>query len=120
MDNQTLKEGQQYSNNMIDSMEETLNKLNSEDDNLNEEGYEELFDCLAITKQTVINYLISTGGPAYRLQITFNEAKELVSVKPQYQDWFTDWITMKTTEKQREILREYVERLALDETILSE
>ena len=119
MDNQTIKEGQQYSNNIIDSMEETLNKLNSEDDNLNEEGYEELFDCLAITKQkqTVINYLISTGGPAYRLQIIF-EDNELVSVKPQYQDWFTEWVTMKTTEKQDKILREFVERLALDESIL--
>lgn len=119
MDNQTKKEGQQYSNNIIDSMEKTLNKLNSEDDNLYTEGYEELFDCLAITKQTVINYLISTGGPAYRLQIIF-EDKELVSVKPQYQDWFTEWVTMETTEKQREILREFVERLALDETILEQ
>lgn len=120
MDNQTKKEGQQYSDNIIDSMEETLNKLNSEDDNLNEEGYQELFDCLAITKETVINYLISTGGPAYRLQITFNEDRELVSVKPQYQDWFTQWVTMETTTKQDETLREYVERLCLDETILSE
>ena len=120
MDNQTKKEGQEYSNNIIDSMEDTLNKLNSNNDDLYEEGYEELFDCLAITKQTVINYLLSWGGPAYRLQITFNESKELVSVKPQYQDWFTQWVTMETTEKQNEILKEYVERLALDETILSE
>lgn len=120
MDNQTKKEGQEYSNNIIDSMEDTLNKLNSDNDDLYEEGYEELFDCLDITKQTVINYLLSWGGPAYRLQITFNESKELVSVKPQYQDWFTQWVTMETTEKQNEILKEYVERLALDETILSE
>lgn len=120
MDNQTKKEGQQYSDNIIDSMQKTLNKLNSDDDNLNEEGYEELFDCLAITKETIINYLISTGGPAYRLQITFNEDKELISVKPQYQDWFTEWVTMKTTTKQDETLREYVERLCLDETIVSE
>jgi hypothetical protein len=117
MDNQTKKEGQKYSNNIIDSMQDTLNKLNSNNDDLYEEGYEELFDCLAITKQTVINYLISTGGPAYRLQITFDESNEIVSIKPQYQDWFTEWVTMETTEKQDEILKEYIERLCLDEFI---
>jgi len=120
MDNQTKKEGQEYSNNIIGSMEETLNKLNSNNDDLYEEGYEELFDCLSISKETIINYLITWGGPAYRLQITFNEDKELVSIKPQYQDWGTYWVTMETTRKQDEILQEYVNRLALDETILSE
>jgi hypothetical protein len=120
MDNQTKKEGQEYSNDVIDSMEETLNKLNSNNDDLYEEGYEELFDCLSISKETIINYLITWGGPAYRLQITFNEDKELVSIKPQYQDWGTYWVTMETTRKQDEILQEYVNRLALDETILSE
>jgi hypothetical protein len=118
MDNQTKIEGQKYSNNIIDSMEDTLNKLNSDNDDLYEEGYEELVDCLSITKQTVINYLMSWGGPAYRLQITFNEDKELVSIKPQYQDWGTYWETMQTTSKQDEILKEYVERLMLDESIL--
>ena len=120
MDNKTKKEGQEYSNNIIDSMEGTLNKLNSNNNALYDEGYEELFDCLAITKEIVINYLISTGGPAYRLQITFNESNEITSIKPQYQDWFTEWVTMETTSEQDEILKEYVERLALDETILSE
>lgn len=119
MDEKTKQKGQRYSNNVIDSIEGTLNKLNSNDDDLYEEGYEELFDCLDITKQTVINYLISWGGPAYRLQITFNEDNELVSIKPQYQDWGTYWTTMETTTKQDEILEEFVERLALDETILN-
>ena len=115
MDNQTKKEGQKYSNNVIDSMQKTLNKLNSCDDDLYEEGYEELFDdCLDITKQTVINYLLSWGGPAYRLQITFDEDNEIVNIKPQYQDWGTYWETMPTTSKPDEILFEYVERLGLD------
>lgn len=118
MDNQTKKQGQKYSNNVIDSMQTTLNKMNSGDDDLYEEGYEELFDCLGITKQTVINYLITWGGPAYRLQITFDESNEIVSIKPQYQDWFTYWETMETTKEQDEILRDYVERLSLVETIL--
>lgn len=120
MDNQTKEEGQKYSNNVIDSMKDTLNKLNSNNDDLYEEGYEELFYCLGITKQTVINYLITWGGPGYRLQITFNEDNELVSIKPQYQDWFTQWVTMQTTSKQDEILKEYVDRLCLDETILNQ
>lgn len=120
MDNQTRKEGQKYSNNIIDSMQETLNKLNSDNDELYDEGIEELFECLNITKQTVINYLISTGGPAYRLQITFNESNEIVSIKPQYQDWFTEWETMPTTEKQDQIIEEYVYRLALDQMLLNE
>tara|TARA_R100000005_G_C4902183_1_gene143825 strand:+ start:168 stop:530 length:363 start_codon:yes stop_codon:yes gene_type:complete len=120
MNNETKEQGQNYSDNVIDLMQTTLNKLNSDNDDLYEEGYQELFDCLGITKQTVINYLITTGGPAYRLQITFNEDKEIVSIKPQYQDWFTQWVTMETTEEQNQILKEYVERLCLDEIILNE
>ena len=120
MDNQTKKEGQEYSNDVIDSMEETLNKLNSNNDDLYEEGYEELFDCLSISKETIINYLITWGGPAYRLQITFNEDKELVSIKPQYQDWGTYWVTMETTSKQDEILSEFVSSLYLEETLYNE
>lgn len=120
MDEKTKKEGQRYSNNVIDSIEGTLNKLNSDNDDLYEEGYEELFDCLGITKQTVINYLISWGGPAYRLQITFNEDNEIVSIKPQYQDWFTQWVTMETTEKQNQILEDFVANLYLEETLLNE
>ena len=115
MDNQTKKQGQEYSNNVIDSIKDILN---IKDD---EERQEEIFNYgLSISKETIINYLITWGGPAYRLQITFNEDKELVSIKPQYQDWGTYWVTMETTRKQDEILQEYVNRLALDETILSE
>ena len=120
MDNQTKKKGQEYSNNVIDSMQTTLNKLNSDNDDLYEEGYEELFDCLGIKKQTVINYLISWGGPAYRLQITFNEDNELVSIMPQYADWGTSWTSMNTTEEQDQILNDFVSHLYLEETLLTE
>ena len=120
MDNKTRKQGQEYSSNVIDSMEATLNKLNSDNDDLYEEGYQELFDCLAITKETVINYLISTGGPAYRLQIIFNEDNEIVSIKPQYQDWGTYWVTMETTEEQDKILNDFVSHLYLEETLFTE
>ena len=118
MDKQTKKQGQKYSNNVIDSMKDILNKLNSEDDNEHDLAVEELFHYgLSISKETVINYLISWGGPAYRLQITFNEDNELVSIKPQYQDWGTYWTTMQTTSKQDDTLKEYVERLCLEETL---
>jgi hypothetical protein len=112
MDNQTKEQGQEYSNNVIDSMKDILN---IKDD---EERIEELFNYgLSISKETVINYLISWGGPAYRLQITFNEDNELVSIKPQYQDWFTKWVTMDTTEEQNQILNDFVSHLYLEETL---
>ena len=112
MDNKTKEQGQKYSNNVIDSMKDILN---IKDD---EERIEELFNYgLSISKETVINYLISWGGPAYRLQITFNEDNELVSIKPQYQDWFTKWVTMDTTEEQNQILNDFVSHLYLEETL---
>ena len=115
MDNQTVKEGQEYSNNVIDSMKDILNIKDDED------RQEEIFNYgLSISKETVINYLITWGGPAYRLQITFHEDNELVSIKPQYQDWFTQWVTMETTEEQNKILEEFVSNLYLEETLLSE
>ena len=114
MDNQTKKKGQEYSNNVIDSMQDILD---IKDD---EERTEKIFEYgLSISKETVINYLISWGGPAYRLQITFNEDKEIVSIKPQYQDWGTYWNTMETTEEQNQILNEFVSNLYLEETVLN-
>lgn len=118
MNEKTKQEGQRYSNNVIESMQTTLNKLDSDNDDLYEEGHEELYDCLGITKQTIINYLITWGGPGYRLQITFDEDNEIVSIKPQYQDWSTQWVTMDTTEEQDDTLKDYVERLSLFEIIL--
>ena len=112
MDNKTKEQGQKYSSNVIDSMEEILN---IKDD---EERTEEVFNYgLSISKETVINYLISWGGPAYRLKITFNEDNELVSIKPQYQEWFTQWVTMDTTEEQNQILNDFVSHLYLEETL---
>src|SRR6056300_475252 len=109
MDNQTKKQGQEYSNNVIDSMKDILNKLVSEDDNKHDEAVEEIADFgLSVSKQTIINYLISWGCPAYRLQITFNEDKEITSIKPQYQDWFTQWVTMETNEDQNKTLEEFI------------
>ena len=115
MDNQTKKQGQEYSNNVIELMEDILNIKDYE------EKQEEIRNYgLSISKETVINYLITWGGPAYRLQITFNEDNELVDIKAQYQDWFTQWVTMETTEKQNEILEEFVSHLYLEETLLNE
>ena len=115
MDNQTKEQGQEYSNNVIDSMEDILNIKDDEN------RQEKIFDYgLSISKQTVINYLISWGSPAYRLQITFNEDNELVSIKPQYQDWFTQWVTMQTTEEQNQILNDFVSHLYLEETVLEQ
>jgi len=112
MDNKTREQGQEYSKNIIDSMKDILN---IKDD---EERTEKIYNYgLSISKQTVINYLISWGGPAYRLQITFDTDNKLYSIKPQYQDWGTYWTTMETTTEQDDILKEYVERLALEETI---
>src|SRR6056300_554651 len=111
MDNQTKKQGQEYSNNVIDSIKDILN---IKDD---EERQEEVFNYgLSISKQTVINYLISWGGPAYRLQITFDEGK-MIKVVPQYQDWFTEWVTIPTTSKQNTILINFVNELGIEETI---
>jgi len=115
MDNQTKKQGQEYSNNVIDSMKDILN-IKDED-----QKQEEIFNYgLSISKETIINYLISWGGPAYRLQITFNEDKELVSIKPQYQDWGTYWVTMETTEEQDKIIKQFVSSLYLEETLYNE
>ena len=102
MDNKTRKQGQEYSDNVIDSMEDILNIKDEED------KQEEIFNYgLSISKETVINYLISWGGPAYRLQITFNEDKALLSIKPQYQDWFTEWTSATLTNEQQEQLNNY-------------
>jgi len=114
MDNQTLKEGQEYSNNVIDSMKDILNIKDEED------RQEEIFNYgLSISKQTVINYLITWGGPAYRLQITF-EDKELISIVPQYADWGTSWTSMNTTEEQDKIISEFVSNLYLEETLYNQ
>lgn len=112
MDNKTKKQGQEYSDNVIKLMEDILDLKDGED------KQEEIFNFgLSISKETVINYLISWGGPAYRLQITFNEDNDIVRIKPQYQDWFTYWETMETTEEQDQILDNFVSYLYLEETL---
>lgn len=115
MVNKTREQGQKYNNFVIDSMEEIIN---IKDD---QERQEEIFNYgLSISKEKVINYLISWGGPAYRLKITFNEDNELVSIKPQYQEWGTFWTTMQTTEEQNQILNDFVSHLYLEETVLNQ
>ena len=115
MDKKTREDGQKYSNNAIGVMQYILN-IKDDDDR-----QEEIFNYgLSISKETVINYLISWGGPAYRLQITFNEDNEIVSIEPQYQDWGTFWTTMDTTEEQDQILNDFVSNLYLEETLLNE
>ena len=113
MDKKTREDGQKYINNAIGVMQYILN-IKDDDDR-----QEEIFNYgLSISKETVINYLISTGAPAYRLQITFNEDNEIVSIEPQYQDWGTFWTTMDTTEEQDQILNDFVSNLYLEETVL--
>ena len=103
MDNKTKKQGQEYSSNVIGSIKDILNIKDEE------ERQEQIFNYgLSISKETVINYLISWGGPAYRLQITFNEDNEIVSIMPQYADWGTSWTSMNTTEEQDKTLKEFV------------
>ena len=89
MDNQTKHkiEGQEYSNNCIESMQDILD----------------------------INYLITWGGPGYRLQIILDSDNRIVSVEPQYQDWFTEWQTVPTTSKQRETLINFAYSLGLED-----
>ena len=115
MDNKTREQGQEYSKNIIDSMKDIINIKDDED------RQEKIFNYgLSISKETVINYLISWGGPAYRLRIALNEENEIVSIKPQYQDWFTQWVTMETTEEQNQILNDFVSNLYLEETLYKE
>lgn len=115
MDKKTIEQGQKYSNNVIGSMKDILN-IKDED-----QKQEQIFNYgLSISKETVINYLITWGGPAYRLQITFNQDNEIVSIKPQYQDWGTYWTTMQTTEEQDKTLKEFVSNLYLEETLYNQ
>ena len=113
MDNETKHkiEGQAYSNNVIGSMQDILDIKDEE------ERQEQVFNYgLSISKQTVINYLISWGGPGYRLQICYDEG-QLVMVVPQYQDWFTEWTTIPTTSKQNTTLLNFVYELGLEEIV---
>lgn len=115
MDNKTKKQGQEYSSNVIGSIKDILNIKDEE------ERQEQIFNYgLSISKETVINYLISWGGPAYRLQITFNEDNEIVSIMPQYADWGTSWTSMNTTEEQDKTLKEFVSNLYLEETLYNQ
>ena len=116
MDNQTKHkiEGQEYSNNCIQSMQDILD-IQDDEERLDQISYYGL----SIDTQTVINYLITTGGPAYRLQIIFDQDNRIVNIKPQYQNWFTQWETVPTTSKQRTILLNFVSNLYLEETLLN-
>ena len=108
MDKKTGKEGQKYSDYVIKDMERILS--NSDDEDRAEENQQEIMNYgLSLSKTTTINYLISYGGPSYRLQIELNEDNEIQVIRPQYQDWFTTWVTMKTTEEQDTILKQFVE-----------
>ena len=107
-------EGQEYSNNCIKSMQDILD-IQDDEERLDQISYYGL----SIDTETVVNYLITTGGPAYRLQITFDEDNNIVSIKPQYQNWFTQWETVPTTSKQNTILLNFVSNLYLEETLLN-
>jgi len=108
MDKKTKQEGKKYSDNVIKDMERILSY--SDDEDRAEENHEEIMNYgLSLSKTTIINYLISYGGPSYRLQIELNEDNEIVAIRPQFQDWFTTWVTMETTEEQDKILAQFVE-----------
>jgi len=108
MDKKTEQEGKKYSDNVIEDMERILSY--SDDEDRAEENQEEIdFFGLSLSKTTTINYLISYGGPSYRLQIEVDEDNEIVAIRPQFQDWFTTWVTMETTEEQDKILKQFVE-----------
>ena len=115
MDNEKIvkEKGQKYSNLVISEMRSMLDI--KEEDKKQEEI---MWYGLSIDKgNTIINYLISWGGPSYRLQIDLDSDNDVVSIKPQYQDWFTQWVTMETTEEQEETLKEFVDELYLEEYI---
>ena len=64
MDNQTKKQGQEYSNNVIGSMKDILN-IKDED-----QKQEEIFNYgLSTSKETVINYLIRSNRLIIRIAI---------------------------------------------------
>jgi hypothetical protein len=108
MDKKTKLEGKKYSDNIIKDIERILNY--SDDEDRAEENQEEIINYgLSLSKTTIINYLISYGGPSYRIQIEVGQDSEILAIRPQYQDWFTTWVTMETTEEQDKILEQFVE-----------
>ena len=108
MDKKTKQEGKKYSDNVIKDMERILKY--SDDEDRTEENHEEVINYgLSLSKTTTINYLISYGGPSYRLQIQLDEDNEILAILPQFQDWFKTWVTVETTEEQDKILEQFVE-----------
>lgn len=108
MDKKTEEEGKKYSDNVIEDMERILSY--SDDEDRAEENHEEITNFgLSLSKITTINYLISYGGPSFRLQIELDEDNEMLAIRPQYQDWYTNWVTMETTNEQDNILMQFVE-----------
>ena len=104
----TKQEGKKYSDNVIKDMERILKY--SDDEDRTEENQEEVMNYgLSLSKTTTINYLISYGGPSYRLQIQLDEDNEILAILPQFQDWFETWVTVETTEEQDKILEQFVE-----------
>ena len=108
MDKKTKQEGKKYSDNVIKDMERILSY--SDDEDRAEENQEEVMNYgLSLSKTTTINYLISYGGPSFRIQIELDEDNEILAIRPQYQDWFTTWITLETTQEQDKTLEQFVE-----------
>ena len=104
MDKKTEQEGKKYSDNVIKDIGRILNMKDDE------RQQEEIINYgLSLSKITTINYLISYGGPSFRLQIELDEDNEVLAIRPQYQDWYTNWVTMETTNEQDNILMQFVE-----------
>lgn len=105
MDEKTLQEGQEYSNNTIELMGDLVKKT---EDPGNEEERENAYDSinefgLSLSQEKIYNYLISWGGPSFRIQFIVKD-NEIVKANPQYQDWGIRWETMETTKEQQEII----------------
>jgi hypothetical protein len=110
MDEKTLQEGQEYSNNTIDLMGDLVKK--AEDLGDNDEERENAYDSinefgLSLSHEKIYNYLISWGGPSFRIQFIVKD-NEIIKANPQYQDWFTQWETMETTEEQQKIIVDFL------------
>lgn len=105
MDKKTLQEGKEYSNNTIELMGDLVKK--TEDPGNEEErenAYQEIYEFgLSLSHEKIYNYLISWGGPSFRIQFIVKD-NEIIKADPQFQDWFTQWETMETTEEQKEII----------------
>ena len=71
----------------LKNIEAILNDAKVQNGEISLEEHEEYRDPLAISKETVIEIQLSTGGDADGFKLTFDEYKELVSGVYYWADW---------------------------------